>query len=99
MFTQIVNAITHWATHLVFSPTVWLGIVLAGLSVFLFVLAGFLRRRGVGVPKSKPPEGSVTGKAPRSRKALPAAKAPAQPLDDDGLDDEIAAILKRRGIS
>jgi hypothetical protein len=97
MFTQIANAITHWATHLVFSPSVWLGIMLAGLSVFLFVLAGFLRRRGVGVAKSS--GASVTGKAPASGKALPAAKAPAQPLDDDGLDDEIAAILKRRGIS
>ena len=97
MFTQIANAITHWATHLVFSPSVWLGLMLGGLSVFLFVLAGFLRRRGVGVAKSS--GGSVTGKAQTPGKALPAAKAPAQPLEDDGLDDEIAAILKRRGIS
>src|SRR5262245_12969552 len=98
MFTQIVNAITHWATHLVFSPTVWLGLFLGGLSVFLFVIAGVLGRRGIGSRKASAP-GKVTGSADESRKALPKAKAPAKPLDDDGLDDEIAAILKKRGIS
>ena len=34
-----------------------------------------------------------------SPRALPKAKQTPGALDDDGLDDEIAAILKRRGIS
>ena len=92
MFSQIADAVSDWAIHLVFSPKVWLGVILAGVSLALFLGAGFLRNRGVG------------GATPRTTdksepKALPKAKAQPDPLIDDGLDDEIAAILKRRGIS
>jgi hypothetical protein len=98
MFTRIFDAIADWATHLVFSPAVWLGVILAGLSAVLFVVSGILTKRaGGGAAGPTPPK--ETGSAPRA-KALPKAQAkPASPLDDAGLDDEIAAILKRRGIS
>jgi hypothetical protein len=97
LFTEIADAVTDWAVHLVFSPKVWLGVILAVLSVVLFVVSGKLRDRGVGGgtprrtasdPRKKPEPG-----------ALPKAKQPPGALADDGIDDEIAEILKRRGIS
>ena len=98
MFTRIVDAVADWATSLVFSPAVWLGVILGGLSAMLFVVSGILSKRGLGgTVRPTPPK--ETGSAPPA-KALPKAQAkPASPLADDGLDDEIAAILKRRGIS
>ena len=98
MFTRIIDAVADWATSLVFSPAVWLGVILGGLSVVLFVVSGMLGRRGLG-GTARPTPPKETGSAPQA-KALPKAQAkPASPLADDGLDDEIAAILKRRGIS
>jgi hypothetical protein len=97
MFSNIASEISDWAIHLVFSPKVWLGVILAGVSVALFFLSGFMRNRGVGGGTPRRTEDSAAGK-PRPR-ALPKAKQAPGPLDDDGLDDEIAAILKRRGIS
>jgi hypothetical protein len=98
MFSRIANAISDWALHLVFSPRVWLGVILAGLSVTLFFVAGFMRKRGIGGGSSASGEPRSTEPA-SAPKALPRAQQPSGPLDDDGLDDEIAAILKRRGIS
>ncbi len=40
--------ITSWAAHLVFNPVVWLGVVLGGLGVVLFVVSGMLRSRQLG---------------------------------------------------
>jgi hypothetical protein len=97
MFTRIADAMTDWAVHLAFSPKVWLGVILAGLSVALFLVSGFLRDRGVGAGTPRRTDGSTSAK-PEPR-ALPKTKQPPAPLSDDGLDDEIAAILKRRGIS
>jgi hypothetical protein len=99
MFSAIASEITDWAVHLAFSPKVWLGVILAGMSVALFFLSGFLRDRGIG--GGTPRRADVTTSAkPRSR-ALPKARSDAgsQAGTDDALDDEIAAILKRRGIS
>jgi hypothetical protein len=104
MFTRIADAISDWALHLAFSPKVWLGVILAGLSVALFLVSGFLRNRGIGGATPRRTDAvtsTVTSTGPRP-KALPRANQPPGPLDDSiggGLDDEIAAILKRRGIS
>ena len=48
---NILNDVTDWAARLVFSPTVWLGIIVAGASAVLFVVSGVMRARGVGVPR------------------------------------------------
>ncbi len=98
MFTRIGEAISDWAVHLAFSPKVWLGVILAGMSLALFLVSGFLRERGIGggTPRAK----AAKGKADPQPKALPEAKKqPGSPLAEADLDDEIAAILKRRGIS
>ena len=86
---EIGDAFVTWATRLAFSPTVWIGVVLAGVSVALFLTAGMLRRRGLGA-SARPRE-----------KALPAdaSRRPAKaPQEDDDMAD-IEAILKRHGIS
>ncbi len=96
MFTEIAQSVADWATHLVFSPKVWLGLILAGISVALLVVTGMVRRRSAGSPSAS----SAPETGPRPTKALPASGGSKAPLlDDDGLDAEIADILKRRGIS
>src|SRR5690242_6518065 len=46
---NVVNDVTSWATRLVFSPAVWLGVIVAGGSAVLFVVSGLMRSRGIGV--------------------------------------------------
>src|SRR4051794_10797340 len=45
---QIADLVVSWAARLVFSPVVWLGITLAGVSVVLFGVSAAMRSRGVG---------------------------------------------------
>jgi hypothetical protein len=45
---EIADSVVSWATRLVFSPVVWLGLVVAGVSLVLFVVSGMMRRRGAG---------------------------------------------------
>ena len=85
MFTEIGGSIADWATHLVLSPVVWLGIVLAGLSVVLFVVSGTLRSRQLSSGEARPSE-------------LNASDQKTTPVVDDDLA-EIEAILRKRGIT
>jgi len=94
MFTRIVDAVVDWAVTLVFSPAVWFGVGLAGLSFVLFFLAGLLRSRS-GDTAEPAPSAPAAGR----RKGLPASRQPEPgPVVDDDLAD-IEAILKRRGIN
>jgi len=91
MFTGIASEIGDWASHLVFSPVVWMGVVLAGISVLLIGVSGRIRNRAVG-----PVEES------EQAKPLPASGPggkgrPALAQDDDMA--EIEALLRKRGIS
>ena len=91
MFTGIAGEIGDWASHLVFSPVVWMGVVLAGVSVVLIGVSGRLRGREVG-----PAEKS------KKSKSLPAPRPdgkgrPALAQDDDMA--EIEALLRERGIN
>jgi hypothetical protein len=94
MFGRIVDAVVDWATHLVFSPFVWAGVVLFGMSVLLFGASRVMGSRGLGgatsTPDAVPGERPAAGQLNKARKAKPA-------IDDDLSD--IEAILKRRGIS
>lgn len=94
MLTRIVDAVVDWATSLVFSPAVWLGVGLAGLSVVLFFLAGLLRSRSPEAAQETP-SATTAGR----KKKLPAARRPEPgPVVEDDLAD-VEAILKRRGIT
>jgi hypothetical protein len=84
---RITDAVASWATHLVFSPTVWIGVVVAGVSAALFVVAGGMRRHRIGVS------------ARSARSALPGTgRKPAAQVEPDAGDD-IEAILRKHGIS
>ena len=86
------DSVGHWAVHLVFSPVVWLGIVLAGVSAVLFGASALLGgRRPTGDEAGPPALG-----APRKRGRRGTQPGPA--TGDDDLDD-IEAILRRHGIS
>jgi hypothetical protein len=103
MFTRIASAISDWALSLAFSPRVWLGLVFAASSVALFVISGFLRNRGIGASAGagRPGRPGRSGRSgpPAAPKSLPRAQQQPGPLAGDDLDAEIAAILKKRGIS
>jgi hypothetical protein len=87
---DITDDVGRWATHLVFSPLVWLGIALAGVSVVLLGASGWLAARGIGGGEPRPQK--------QSDKSLPgsASRGPAAPVDDDMAD--IEAILRKHGI-
>ena len=84
MLGEIGDAVADWATSLVFSPQVWLGIVIAGVAGVLFVVSGWLGGRRDDTPKqvrggkAETVEGSAI-------------------VDDDMAD--IEAILRNRGIT
>ena len=86
---RIADEVVSWALRLVFSPVVWLGIVLAGLSAVLFGAAAVLGSRRGGTPR---PE--QVGSRSRRRGPGPGAAA----IGDDDLGD-IEAILRKHGIS
>lgn len=92
LVTRIADAIGSWAIHFVFSPTVWVGVALAGLAVVLFGASRVLGRH----PGAAPTNAEKPAKAVATRNR-PAAQAP--PGGD--LDDmkDIEAILKKHGIS
>jgi hypothetical protein len=89
---DIGEGVVTWATRLVFSPIVWAGIVLAGVSVVLFGVSGAMRARGVGRNGKTPKEPKQVSPG---RSAPPATKSGSD--DIEGMDD-IEAILKKHGI-
>jgi hypothetical protein len=98
---EVVRSVVSWAAHLIFSPTVWAGVALFGVSVVLYVVSGVARGRRGDAPKAekqKKPAGelSTTGPAPASAKAAKPAKGKQQ---DSSEFDEVEDILKRHGIN
>jgi hypothetical protein len=89
MFTRIADAIADWAARLVFSPTVWLGVVIGGVGVALIVASGMMRSRRLGKAKDR-----STGELPSGR-----ATRGAPAIDTDPEMAEIEALLRKRGIS
>ena len=50
---DVAKAAVDFVTALVFSPSVWAGVALLGVSVVMFVLTGVLRSRNVGTKEAK----------------------------------------------
>ena len=77
---RITSAVADWATGIVFSPVVWIGIVLAAVGVALILGARWVPGQGKAVKATKAPAGvSATGSSAD--------------------DDELAALLRKHGIS
>lgn len=99
----IVEDIINWAAKLVFSPVVWLGIVVAGVAAALWVLSGVLRARGIGVREKDPSVRSARKRevsAGEPAGGQPTGKMTAAKRNQDDIEDldDIEAILKRHGI-
>jgi hypothetical protein len=91
VFGQVTDAFAHWFTRLVFSPLVWLGVIVFVVAFVLIGSANFVSRR-LGSPARKARRSG--GDRPKAVRAT----SPADPLIDDEMA-EIQAILKKRGIS
>lgn len=89
VFGDVVTTFTNWFAHLVFSPVVWLGMI---VFVVAFVLIG-----GANAVSRRVDPKPAKGRRGATPKAVQAT-TPADPLIDDDLA-EIQAILKKRGIS
>jgi hypothetical protein len=100
LLTEVLGDVGDWAVDLVFSPRVWLGICLAGVSAVLFGVSAFVRGRRSPAPASKKARGGRRGGAlPRSRGGTGAGSAGSTGAEGvDGMD-EIDAILRKHGIS
>jgi hypothetical protein len=94
---EVGQSVGDWAVDLVFKPSVWLGIVLAGVAGVLFGAAALLGGRRTGSVAAGEATGPALGRAGRRTKAPKAPKGPAA-IGDDDLGD-IEAILRKHGIS
>lgn len=110
---QIGDSILSWAVRLVFSPVVWIGVAVAGVSLMLFAVSAAMRARGIGTTRRAPAQRSAQRSAQNTvqRSAEQRAQDPAQQLpqkssrkkaepavQDKDMDD-IEAILRKHGIS
>jgi hypothetical protein len=105
---DVIRSAVSWVTHLIFSPSVWAGVALFGVSVVLYVVSGVARGRGGNSTKTektqrKPasPAGELTatGPAPASANPAKAAKPRKGKQQESSEFDEIEDILKRHGIN
>jgi hypothetical protein len=97
---DIGSSLGDWAIHLVFSPKVWLGLILAGFSVVCFGASGWLRSRRRPAVESSGDAASVAAPAKPGKQLAPRRKA--APAADPGVDKEFAEIeeiLRNRGIT
>jgi hypothetical protein len=93
VFGDITDSLAHWLTRLVFSPSVWLGLIIGFVAVVMIGGANAFAKR---VPGNKP-DRRGSKPAPTRPKAVTRTQRQ-DPLIDDEMA-EIQAILKKRGIS
>lgn len=100
---RIGTAITQWATGFVWSPVVWLGLILAVVAVVLIGVSARLPNNGRnGRAAGSAGTAAPTRTAATSPKAPKKVKGRAPAGADLGLGDDlddIEAILKKHGIS
>ena len=90
---DLADLVGSWAVRLVFSPTVWAGIVLAGVSVVLWGAGSAISARS---SRRKP--APVTGGGPAGKAVAARPTRKSKPAVDEDQDD-IEAILRKHGIS
>ena len=97
---EMLDALLSWATRLVFSPVVWLGLVVAGVAVVLHLAGSFLVRRSRSRPSARLGAGinrrASLASEPRATKRSKRSKRSDAVVEDQ---DDIEAILRRHGIS
>jgi hypothetical protein len=96
------RAFSSFVTHLVFSPVVWFGFTMLGVSVLLALTAQAVRRRGIGAPAPSASSSRGSGSTAAPVGARPAAPALDRKRKAPAAADEFADIeelLRRRGIS
>jgi hypothetical protein len=91
VFGDVVDTFSNWFAHLIFSPKVWLGMIIFVVAFVLIGGANAMSRRIDPKPAKK-------AKAAKVKPPAVGASSPADPLIDDEMA-EIQAILKKRGIS
>ena len=97
---DITDSVLEWAGRLVFSPVVWLGLVVTALSTVLFVVSGWmLRRNGADdrAPRRSKGAAAAAGPGTPSLPAERSSKAAAAPGAGDDMAD-IEEILRKHGI-
>jgi hypothetical protein len=96
---EITDSVLDWAVRLVFSPMVWIGIVVAVVSLLLFVVSGWMRRRSPRTRTSRRAAGS--SKAPEALPREQSAPSTAAQTAGSGGDDmaDIEEILRKHGIT
>ena len=101
---RIVSAIVQFAASFVFSPETWLGVILVGVVVALFLVSGGLpvarqRKRRAARKSADRAQSDRGGSAGNGQASVPAVRKRAEvTADDDDLSD-VHDILKRHGIS
>ena len=99
---DIGGEIASWATRLVFSPSVWLGVVLAGISALLLGASSVLRSRELARGQRSgelPPADRGAAAKPSPEKRSPEKPSRRSKGSGDPELDEIEELLRRRGIS
>jgi hypothetical protein len=99
VFSKVTDAFGHFFLHLVFSPVVWLGMVVFVVAFVLIGASNAVSRRSGPAPaanKSKKAKKPKKQGADQAQALAPVSKH--DPLIDDEMA-EIQAILKKRGIS
>jgi len=112
---KIGSAVVQFASAFVFSPKTWAGVALFGLIALIFLVFGGIpllsgkkrRAKKKELKQQSAAGGTAAAAAPGGRevaqvgaaKPAKAAKRGKGAAPDDGLDDDVAEILRRRGIS
>jgi hypothetical protein len=111
MLWRVGTAIADWVGGFVFSPRVWLGVIVTVLAVLLFMVSGALRRRagrrggtrleGANRPAVGPGAAGQPATGRGSLERAPAGRGAPRKGKADADDEfaEVEEILRRRGIS